>query len=50
MNPNIVPPPWAFTLPTGVPPFAPPNPAAMTALMTLRPPFGLPPPAVPKPE
>lgn len=41
--PAMVPPPWAFALPPGIRP----NPAAMTALMTLRPPPGMiPPPAV----
>lgn len=62
MNPNIVPPrpgmpaivpPWAFTLPPGMPPLGlpPPNPAAMTAMMSLRPPPGIfPPMNIPKPS
>ncbi|CAF0887233.1 unnamed protein product [Rotaria sordida] len=49
INPNIAP-PWAFSLPPGMPPLGlPPNPAAMTALMTLRPPPGILPPGVPPP-
>jgi len=43
-------PPWAFTLPPGMTPLGPPpNSAAMTALMTLRPPPGMFPPGVPPP-
>jgi hypothetical protein len=48
--PGMVPPPWAFALPPGMRPLGPPpNSAAMTALMTLRPPMGMMPPGVPPP-
>ena len=48
--PAIGPPPWPFTLPPGMRPLGPPpNPAAMTTLMTFRPPPGIMPPGVPPP-
>lgn len=59
INPGIAPPrpgmpaivpPFPFAFRPGMPPLgAPPNPAAMTALMALRPPPGLIPPGVPPP-
>jgi hypothetical protein len=59
INPNIAPPrpgmaamvpPWAFAFPPNMRPLGPPpNPSAMTALMTLRPPPGMMPPGVPPP-
>ncbi|CAF1381768.1 unnamed protein product [Adineta steineri] len=49
--PGMVPPPWAFALPPGIRHLGPPpNPAAMTALMTFRPPPGMMPPGVPPPS